>query len=124
MLTRRGHMFHIDFNKAFGHYQKIGGVINRDRAPFVLSDDMVLVINHGATMETGRKFPAFVLRCTEAYNIARHHWREIISMIMVSAPMNMTALKEGGNEVQVVFENLSPTIGKINFTKNNLTVRF
>jgi hypothetical protein len=31
---------------------------------------------------------------------------------MVSAPMNMTALKEGGNEVQIVFENLSPTIGK------------
>ncbi|CAG5107018.1 Oidioi.mRNA.OKI2018_I69.chr1.g3105.t1.cds [Oikopleura dioica] len=113
MITRRGHMFHIDFNKAFGHYQKIGGVINRDRAPFVLSDDMVLVINHGATMETGRKFPAFVQQCAEAYNIARHHWREIISMIMVSAPMNMTALKEGGNEVQVVFENLSPTIDDI-----------
>ena len=32
MVTRHGHLFHIDFNKAFGHAQKFAYAIKRDRA--------------------------------------------------------------------------------------------
>ena len=63
MVCRQGHLFHIDFNKAFGHAQKFVGAIKRDRAPFVLSDDMAYVINNGD--KTGRSFHHFVDMCTK-----------------------------------------------------------
>ena len=39
------------------------GAIKRDRAPFVLSEDMAYVINHGD--KTGRSFHHFVDKCTQ-----------------------------------------------------------
>ncbi|QQP56277.1 Phosphatidylinositol4phosphate 3kinase C2 domaincontaining subunit beta-like, partial [Caligus rogercresseyi] len=44
MVTKRGHLFHIDFGKFLGDAQMFGA-FKRDRVPFVLTRDMVYVIN-------------------------------------------------------------------------------
>lgn len=107
MVTRQGHLFHIDFNKAFGHAQKFAGAIKRDRAPFVLSADMAYVINHGD--KTARSFHRFVDMCTKAYNLLRLQWRTILSLIQVSVPMKMGALR-GMAELRHIHDNLSPAM--------------
>ena len=119
MVCRKGHLFKIDFNKAFGHAQKFAGAIKRDRAPFVLSDDMAYVINNGD--KTGRSFHHFVDMCTKgivffneyiltfclAFNLIRDRWQDILSMLYMSIPMGLTTLK-GMNELKFIRANLSP----------------
>lgn len=46
MVTRDGHLFHIDFGRFLGNAQMFG-VFRRDRVPFVLTADMVAVISEG-----------------------------------------------------------------------------
>lgn len=106
MVTRQGHLFHIDFNKAFGHAQMFAGAIKRDRAPFVLSEDMAYVINHGD--KTGRSFHHFVDLCTKAYNLIRVRWHDVLSLLYLSLPMGLTTLK-GTSELKYILANLSPT---------------
>eukprot|EP00794_Sanderia_malayensis_P018694 gene18694-20582_t len=84
MVTKRGHLFHIDFNKFLGNTQKFG-TIRRDRVPFVLTPDMAYVINSGDTMS--RNFQHFVELCCEAFNVIRKNADLILNLLglMVSS---------------------------------------
>lgn len=46
MINDDGHIFHIDFGHFLGHFKKKFG-INRERVPFVLTDDFLFVISRG-----------------------------------------------------------------------------
>ncbi|XP_071954841.1 phosphatidylinositol 4-phosphate 3-kinase C2 domain-containing subunit beta-like [Antedon mediterranea] len=70
MVTKTGHMFHIDFGKFLGNAQMFGN-IKRDRVPFVLSSDMAYVINGGDKQSS--KFQDFVDVCCAAFNLVRKH---------------------------------------------------
>ena len=84
MVTKSGHLFHIDFSKFMGNVQKFG-TIKRDRVPFVLTPDMAYVINQGEIMSSN--FQHFVELCCEAYNIIRHNASLILNLLglMVSS---------------------------------------
>lgn len=50
----------------------------RDRTPFVLTSDMVYVINGGDKPST--KFQHFVDTCVEAFNIVRKHGNLLLNL--------------------------------------------
>lgn len=62
----------------------IGG-IKRDRVPFVLTSDMVYVINNGEKATI--KFQNFIDLCCQAYNIIRQNSNLFLSLfsLMLSA---------------------------------------
>ena len=47
MVNRDGQIFHIDFGHFLGHFKKKFG-IQRERVPFVLTNDFLQVITKGS----------------------------------------------------------------------------
>ncbi|XP_022710072.1 phosphatidylinositol 4-phosphate 3-kinase C2 domain-containing subunit alpha-like isoform X2 [Varroa jacobsoni] len=105
MLRPSGHMFHIDFGKFLGDSQMFGS-IKRDRVPFVLTSDMVYVINGGD--KPSKKFQIFVEKCCEAFNILRASSNVLITLfgLMVSSGI------PGLNEDAVQFVQKALMLGK------------
>ena len=66
MVTKSGHLFHIDFGHFLGNYLKFAG-IKRENAPFVLTPEFAYVFG-------GKKSPdfqTFIGLCTRAFNVVR-----------------------------------------------------
>ncbi|CAH2091791.1 unnamed protein product [Euphydryas editha] len=82
MLKTSGHLFHIDFGKFLGDAQMFGN-FKRDRAPFVLTHDMVYVINGGE--RPTQRFQHFVELCCMAFNIVRAHQNHILDLFALMA---------------------------------------
>ncbi|XP_013196087.2 phosphatidylinositol 4-phosphate 3-kinase C2 domain-containing subunit alpha isoform X1 [Amyelois transitella] len=89
MLKTSGHLFHIDFGKFLGDAQMFGN-FKRDRAPFVLTHDMVYVIN-GRERPTQR-FQHFVELCCMAFNIVRAHHDHILDLFALMATSGVSGV--------------------------------
>lgn len=93
MVSEDGHIFHIDFGHFLGHFKKKFG-INRERVPFVLTEDFLYVIAKGA--ENPRKSPAFQdfqKLCGRAYIILRRHANLLISLFTLMLPCGISELQ-------------------------------
>jgi len=98
MLKTSGHLFHIDYGKFLGDAQKFGN-IKRDRAPFVLTPDMVYVINGGKG--STERFHKFVELCCEAFNILRRQGTLILTLFALMASSGIPGVtKDAVNYVQ------------------------
>eukprot|EP01116_Phalansterium_solitarium_P018016 TRINITY_DN4609_c0_g1_i1.p1 TRINITY_DN4609_c0_g1~~TRINITY_DN4609_c0_g1_i1.p1 ORF type:complete len:1412 (-),score=535.42 TRINITY_DN4609_c0_g1_i1:565-4800(-) len=75
MLTREGHLFHIDFGHFLGNFKKKFGM-KRERAPFVFTPDFAYVLGG----KDGDNFKEFVELCCKAYNILRKHANVFINL--------------------------------------------
>eukprot|EP01094_Clydonella_sp_ATCC50884_P004599 TRINITY_DN13641_c1_g1_i1.p1 TRINITY_DN13641_c1_g1~~TRINITY_DN13641_c1_g1_i1.p1 ORF type:complete len:543 (-),score=203.77 TRINITY_DN13641_c1_g1_i1:409-1857(-) len=82
MITKSGHLFHIDFGHFLGNWERFAG-ISRDRAPFVFTPEMCFVMG-GKSSEGFEQFCE--LSCL-AYNSLRRNADIFISLfsLMVSA---------------------------------------
>ncbi|XP_045763916.1 phosphatidylinositol 4-phosphate 3-kinase C2 domain-containing subunit alpha isoform X1 [Maniola jurtina] len=89
MLKTSGHLFHIDFGKFLGDAQMFGN-FKRDRAPFVLTNDMVYVINGGD--RPTQRFQHFVELCCMAFNIVRAHHDHILDLFALMAMSGVTGV--------------------------------
>eukprot|EP00051_Salpingoeca_urceolata_P006154 m.81801 g.81801 ORF g.81801 m.81801 type:complete len:2298 (+) comp14704_c1_seq2:319-7212(+) len=140
MVSRDGHLFHIDFGRFLGNAQKFGS-IRRDRVPFVLTSDMAFVINGGD--KSSSNFQEFVDMSCRAFNILRHHANLLINLLalMVNSgiaglqtPEDITYVREAlmtdatDEEASTVFakmiqSTLQSKAAKINFFFHNLGQR-
>jgi len=71
MVTKDGHLFHIDFGHFLGNFKKKFGV-NRERAAFVFTPEMAFVMG-GKKYQKSPLFKRFLLLCTEAFKVLRNN---------------------------------------------------
>lgn len=87
MVTKNGHLFHIDFGHFLGNFKKKFGV-NRERAAFVFTQEMAFVMG-GKNFNDSPLFIKFTGLCTKAFNVLRQNAAllENLFVLMVSAGM-------------------------------------
>ena len=87
MVKQSGHLFHIDFGKFLGDAQMFGN-FKRDRTPFVLTPDMVYVINGGD--KPTDKFHDFVDICCKAFNIIRKNGNLLLNLFTLVSTIHVS----------------------------------
>jgi len=87
MVTKGGHLFHIDFGHFLGNFKKKFG-INRERAAFVFTPEMAFVMG-GKNYKKDPKFKQFLKFCSDAFRFLRLNtiMLENMFILMVSAGM-------------------------------------
>eukprot|EP01006_Ploeotia_vitrea_P036247 TRINITY_DN66000_c6_g18_i1.p1 TRINITY_DN66000_c6_g18~~TRINITY_DN66000_c6_g18_i1.p1 ORF type:complete len:1249 (-),score=825.13 TRINITY_DN66000_c6_g18_i1:300-4046(-) len=87
MVTKDGHLFHIDFGHFLGNFKKKFG-FNRERAAFVFTPEMAYVMG-GKKYKKSEIFKRFKELCCDAYSSLRKHANllENMFLLMVSAGM-------------------------------------
>ncbi|XP_042869031.1 phosphatidylinositol 4,5-bisphosphate 3-kinase catalytic subunit alpha isoform-like [Penaeus japonicus] len=93
MVNQDGQIFHIDFGHILGNFKKKFG-INRERVPFVLTQDFLRVIAKGEeNPKESQEFQRFQVLCGKAYLALRKHYRLIINLFMLLLPTGMSELQ-------------------------------
>jgi len=94
MVTKDGHLFHIDFGHFLGNFKTKFGV-NRERAAFVFTPELAYVMG-GKKYKKSEKFAKFLELSTQSYLILRANANLFLTMfgLMISAGMPELMLEE------------------------------
>ena len=101
MITRTGHLFHIDFGHFLGNFKTALG-IQRERSKFVLTEEMVFAM--GGKESDG--FKLFKEYCCKAYNYIRNHGKRFINLFLFMVTAGMPELTKK-KEIEYLREMLS-----------------
>jgi len=89
MLSKNGHLFHIDFGHFLGNFKSKFG-FKRERAPFVFTPDFAYVLGD----KGGPKFERFIEVCCKAYNIMRSNSHELINLFSLMLSTGIPELRK------------------------------
>ncbi|KAL7719342.1 Phosphatidylinositol 3-kinase [Entamoeba marina] len=89
LLTKTGHLAHIDFGHILGNVEKFKG-IKRETAPFVLTKEFVYVM--GGKNSDG--FKLFVNLCCETFLILRRNSHGLLNLFMMMLSTGMPELRK------------------------------
>ncbi|KAK7093438.1 phosphatidylinositol 4,5-bisphosphate 3-kinase catalytic subunit alpha isoform-like [Littorina saxatilis] len=93
MVTEGGQVFHIDFGHFLDHKKKKFG-INRERVPFVLTEDFLRVIAKGSDQPAKQAgFKQFQELCCQAYLVLRKHSHLIITLFTMMLQCGISELQ-------------------------------
>lgn len=93
MVKENGQLFHIDFGHFLDHKKKKFGY-KRERVPFVLTQDFLIVISKGAQESTKTKeFQRFQEMCYAAYLAIRSHASLFINLFSLMLGSGMPELQ-------------------------------
>lgn len=101
MITRTGHLFHIDFGHFLGNFKTALG-IQRERSKFVLTEEMVFAMG-GKESEGFKRFKEY---CCKAYNFVRNHGKRFINLFLFMVTAGMPELQKK-KEIEYLREMLS-----------------
>ena len=88
MLSKLGHLFHIDFGHFLGNFKKKFG-FKREIAPFVFTPDFAYVLGD----KGAENFEKFVKLCGSAYNVIRTDANEFINLFQLMLSTGIPELR-------------------------------
>ncbi|EGR27704.1 phosphatidylinositol- -diphosphate 3-kinase, putative [Ichthyophthirius multifiliis] len=104
MITKEGHLFHIDFGHFLGNFKKNFG-FNRERCPFVFTPDMEYVLTYDK--KDGQNFyEKFEQKCCDAYNLIRKHGHFLINIFRMMLSAGMPELQKQ-SDIQYLVDMLN-----------------
>ncbi|CAD5221905.1 unnamed protein product [Bursaphelenchus xylophilus] len=117
LITTNGHVFHIDFGKYMGDWQ-MAGSIKRDRVPFILTPEMVYVINQGKLVST-QHFQDFIDECCQAFNLIRKHSSLLLNTMRFMCCSDIPGLNTSAQQFveNNLFLHLNDVDATITFTR-------
>ena len=95
MMTKTGHLFHIDFGHFLGNFKTKFG-IQRERSSFVFTEEMAYAMGG----KKGEGFQVYKDCCCKAYNFVRKHGKRLINLFML---MTSAGLQELQNKEEIVY---------------------
>ncbi|VDK86356.1 unnamed protein product [Litomosoides sigmodontis] len=118
LVTRTGHVFHIDFGKYMGDWQTAAG-FRRDRTPFIFTSDMAYVINEGSPQSATSRYQHFVDNCCKAFNLLRKKYSLLVNLMKMMSCSGIAGMNlEAVNFVQSnLLLNLTDTQATVQFTR-------
>uniref|UniRef100_A0A1I7VGA5 Phosphatidylinositol-4-phosphate 3-kinase n=1 Tax=Loa loa TaxID=7209 RepID=A0A1I7VGA5_LOALO len=118
LVTRTGHVFHIDFGKYMGDWQTAAG-FRRDRTPFIFTSDMAYVINEGSPQSATSRYQQFVDNCCKAFNLLRKKYSLLVNLMKMMSCSGIAGMNlEAVNFVQSnLLLNLTDTQATVQFTR-------
>ncbi|GMT35407.1 hypothetical protein PFISCL1PPCAC_26704, partial [Pristionchus fissidentatus] len=114
LVTKRGHVFHIDFGKYMGDWQMAGG-FKRDRVPFVFTPEMYHVVNQGQRQTAD--YQVFIDYCTKAFNYLRAKHSTLMNLLRLMACSGIPGINQ--DSITFVENNLM-----LSMSENEATVQF
>ena len=92
MVTKSGHLFHIDFGHFLGNFKKKFGM-NRERAAFVFTPEMAFVMG-GREYKRSEKFRLFKQNCTKSFRVLRQNAALLENLFTLLIAAGMPELNE------------------------------
>jgi len=87
MMTKKGHLFHIDFGHSLGHYRKLLGLVYVDKSDTVFMPQYVHVLGG---LESAN-YKSFVALCSRGYNILRKSRDTVVTLFALMLSSGLKA---------------------------------
>ncbi|GAM18279.1 hypothetical protein SAMD00019534_014540 [Acytostelium subglobosum LB1] len=119
MITKAGHLFHIDFGHFLGNYKKKYG-FKRERAPFIFTPQYMAIVGG----KDSDNFKFFVQTCCLAYNTLRKHTDLFINLFQLMLSTGIPELRHA-DDIDYLRKALAPDSSDVEAAKeftNNIHV--